>query len=697
MVATVSAVRLTVSSSVLEFFFAVSQQTLIVSAVASNVGHEPTSQNPSFRSGECSAVLAAAAPTAVTSLSTLTFCLVFVNPCNQPIPLPPQMCSAGGPDTCGPSGWCHIGATPETTLCCPSEGDPCSLPLNRGTGNQFMDRWYFNPQSGSCQPFTYAGLHGNQNNFLTREACEQRCGPNPCFEGRPFAGVDGRPQTCSISANLNTCPANYWCHIGADMTTTVCCPGASTNICNLPMSTGDGNYNLERFYFDQSSKTCRPFIYNGLKGNQNNFITLRACQLACQPLDNPCIGQPATTAAGQVLFCSSTNKDTCPVNFWCHIGATPETTVCCPGATNACSVPLAPGTGNAGLSRWYYNPDDRCVPLVTNTPIKQCLPFQYNGKRGNQNNFESQAECERTCPVFVNPCLGDVGRDENAAPLGCSPVSPEPCPSGFFCLPGDPAVKNSSFCCPRINQDPCDSSWTEGEGEDSFERYYYNPVEGDCYPFKYKGRKGNENNFLTKKMCQEKCKPIATVCFGGELPLRSPSGRVVQCHTQPCPDSHYCHLGKDIKSTVCCEKKGSPCDQQLMLGVGDTLLPRFYYDIIEDDCLPFNYTGIGGNENNFPTRAQCQITCPGYRGYCPHGKPHIVGGVMTQCGIDTSCPVNHVCHVSRRNSRSICCPDPAQFCVLERDPGPCTGNLTRYGYDTDANVCRKFSYVPSQF
>ncbi|KAK5981759.1 BPTI/Kunitz inhibitor domain-containing protein [Trichostrongylus colubriformis] len=99
------------------------------------------------------------------------------------------------------------------------------------------------------------------------------------------------------------------------------------------MSTGEGNYNLERYYFDQQSKTCRPFIYNGLKGNQNNFITLRACQLACQPLDNPCIGQPATTAAGQVLFCSSTNKDTCPVNFWCHLGATPETTVCCPGGS----------------------------------------------------------------------------------------------------------------------------------------------------------------------------------------------------------------------------------------------------------------------------------------------------------------------------------------------------------------------------
>lgn len=40
------------------------------------------------------------------------------------------------------------------------------------------------------------------------------------------------------------------------------------------MSTGEGNSNLERYYFDQQSKACRPFVYNGLKGNQNNFISL---------------------------------------------------------------------------------------------------------------------------------------------------------------------------------------------------------------------------------------------------------------------------------------------------------------------------------------------------------------------------------------------------------------------------------------
>lgn len=64
------------------------------------------------------------------------------------------------------------------------------------------------------------------------------------------------------------------------------------------------------------------------------LIIKQACQLACQSLDNSCIGQPATGSNGQPLFCSATNKDTCPVNFWCHLGATPETTICCPGGRN---------------------------------------------------------------------------------------------------------------------------------------------------------------------------------------------------------------------------------------------------------------------------------------------------------------------------------------------------------------------------
>ncbi|KAI6199369.1 hypothetical protein M3Y96_00619800 [Aphelenchoides besseyi] len=358
-----------------------------------------------------------------------------VNPCKLPIPLPLQQC-VPGPNSCGnnPQLYCHVGAVPQTTVCCPLEGNPCSLPLDPGVGDARLERWFYNAEINVCQPFTYAGLKGNANNYLTQLQCEDQCVPNPCAEGRPFVGADGRQQTCSASASMSSCPTDYWCHIGAIQQTTVCCPGASRNPCNLPMSTGEGDAQLERFYYDQASKTCKPFLYRGLKGNQNNFLTARACQLACQPLDNPCIGQPATTPTGQVLFCSATNKDTCPVNFWCHLGATPETTVCCPGATNPCSVPLAPGTGNAGLSRWYYNPDER-----------QCVPFQYNGKRGNQNNFLTQSQM---------------------------------------------------LCLLSIDKGACSGRQT---------RYAYNRQTSQCVPFEYTGCGGNLNNFISLANCQETC------------------------------------------------------------------------------------------------------------------------------------------------------------------------------------------------
>ena len=95
----------------------------------------------------------------------------------------------------------------------------------------------------------------------------------------------------------------------------------------------------------------------------------------------------------------------------------------------------------------------------------------------------------------------------------------------------------------------------------------------------------------------------------------------------------------------------------------------------------------------------------GYRGFCPHGKPMVSGGKIESCGIDTNCPSGHVCHVSKRDSKSVCCPDPgiflcfvrelvpALFCPMPKDSGPCNGNQTRYAYDRESGICKKFVYV----
>ena len=44
------------------------------------------------------------------------------------------------------------------------------------------------------------------------------------LKGTPFVGADGRIQSCAVSTSMNTCPNNYWCHVGANTASTVCCP-----------------------------------------------------------------------------------------------------------------------------------------------------------------------------------------------------------------------------------------------------------------------------------------------------------------------------------------------------------------------------------------------------------------------------------------------------------------------------------------
>ncbi|XP_003366269.1 amyloid beta A4 protein [Trichinella spiralis] len=38
-----------------------------------------------------------------------------------------------------------------------------------------MERWYHDVKLGGCQKFFYTGYGGNQNNFLTKDQCVQKC------------------------------------------------------------------------------------------------------------------------------------------------------------------------------------------------------------------------------------------------------------------------------------------------------------------------------------------------------------------------------------------------------------------------------------------------------------------------------------------------------------------------------------------
>lgn len=121
----------------------------------------------------------------------------------------------------------------------------------------FKFRWYFNPLTQQCQPCVYRGLQGNENNFLSKQECDNSClgrfslvllnnsfenlGSlvyscplhqhlqedaalclvNACKIGSPYRS-QGVVVQCS-AANPTVCPAGYYCHVGADSSTSVCC------------------------------------------------------------------------------------------------------------------------------------------------------------------------------------------------------------------------------------------------------------------------------------------------------------------------------------------------------------------------------------------------------------------------------------------------------------------------------------------
>lgn len=240
------------------------------------------------------------------------------------------------------------------------------------------------------------------------------------------------------NSNGTECSAGHWCHIGASKESSVCCPGASPDPCSLPMFSGEGTANLTRWYADPADKSCnrqcKSFAYNGAKGNQNNFLTKQQCESKCKrECKNPCgSGTMLMTPTNEPRTCSPSSP--CPSSHWCHVGITPDTTVCCSAVQNTCELTMTKGYGNSHLTRWHFDKN-----------LNKCVKFIYSGEGGNQNMFLTQEDCLSVCPVFENPCGNGKPLLIGTKPKLCSPD--ERCPSTHFCHIGVEGSEN--YCCPK--------------------------------------------------------------------------------------------------------------------------------------------------------------------------------------------------------------------------------------------------------
>ncbi|XP_018649809.1 putative kunitz-type protease inhibitor [Schistosoma mansoni] len=74
--------------------------------------------------------------------------------------------------------------------------------------------------------------------------------------------------------------------------------------------------------------------------------------------------------------------------------------------------------------------------------------------------------------------------------------------------------------------------------------------------------------------------------------------------------------------------------------------PRFYYNPAENKCLPFSFSGCGGNENRFHTMEKCESFCKKTIVGTENKKPS-----TTPAGQRTNEPTTRIIYITKSSRR----------------------------------------------
>ena len=172
-----------------------------------------------------------------------------------------------------------------------------------------------------------------------------------------------------------------------------------------------------------------------------------------------------------------------------------------------------------------------------------------------------------------------------------------------------------------------------------------------CVPFTYGGCGGNLNRFFTQDQCKQTCEE-KTVLTSSSTTTSMPKfiiktksacqkpriGSSITCGSgvrlskfyyynsdnDSCEAEIGCPVpledtsrGNRFFSKISCLKlcqrndQVANCQMAPSSGDCDTFKQRYYYNRIIGRCLHFNYSGCGGNNNNFESFLSCQDSCSG--------------------------------------------------------------------------------------
>ncbi|KFO23907.1 Tissue factor pathway inhibitor 2 [Fukomys damarensis] len=160
--------------------------------------------------------------------------------------------------------------------------------------------------------------------------------------------------------------------------------------------------------------------------------------------------------------------------------------------------------------------------------------------------------------------------------------------------------------------------------QDPVTRYYYDRYTQTCRAFRFGGCGGNANQFATWEACDEACwmiREVPKICrfevsknkcgkSSAEYFFDLKTMRCEKFTTGGCPYNMNRFPDEASCMNFCASKKmPSFCYSPRDGGSCFANETRYYFNMRRKACEDFNYTGCGGNDNNFSYLKDCQRVC----------------------------------------------------------------------------------------
>ncbi|XP_052743989.1 papilin isoform X2 [Bicyclus anynana] len=583
----------------------------------------------------------------------------------------------------------------------PPPKESCDLPKVKGICEGYNIRWYYDGSREQCSQFVYGGCLGNNNNFDSREICQERCEPekteDQCNLPIEQGSCAGNFARWGFNAERRRCEQFIWggCEgnpnrFGSEAACLQRCnpPGAPIlqEMCTLPAVTGECADYSRRWYYDTTHRRCREFYFGGCGGNENNFLSEFECE-------NRCMEQVTTTPAPQPPPQPATEPTAAP--------ATPI-----PAENDFCLEEIDSGPCTDLVDRWAYDSAQRT-----------CIQFRYGGCAGNRNNFPTLEHCQAFCPppqvdichlpMVSGPCDASLMRwFYDAAADACSQFTYSGCEGNENrfdtlescerqCRVGPVVTTTStSTIAPEYIPPECRVTPTLEECSVAGEVWYLDVQQRACvaHTNPYSGLAcRNTGVYPSQEACERSCGAFRDldVCLyqvdSGPC-LDSIPKVYFDYATGRCEQFSYggCHGGPNRFSSVqeceqvCRPAVIDPCEQTPARGDCGNDVYMWYYDGRRDECGQFIYSGCNGNDNRFGTRDECEYRCK---------KSTTTVGISF---LSTSTPTTTS---TIRPSTTLSLFDPLENrfsepeCITPESVEPCGSNVTVYYYDTRTQAC----------